>query len=353
MDYIDRFIEKVSHEPLDIYIFGIGHTSEYVNKLFQDNHINFAGYLVDSKYLPTRTEDREKNGKPILTPEQLCSDVAVVIGVTATCNDLKVYEEGHIKRIYRTDIAGAYILNKANVMDEAFLSQHHNEIFWLFDRLSDFESKSQLMWFVTQKFTGCYKKDHSHFPAYFDEEIFIPSENETFVDCGAYNGDTVMGFVAFLKRNNISSYRKCIAFEPDPANYEVMKDNLLCYSNIETYLLGAYSHEDILRFNVGAGENSSVSGSGTVEIRVNSIDNIMAGQEVTYIKMDIEGSELEALRGAKETIIKYHPKLAICIYHKSEDLYTIPQYILSLDSSYKLYLRNYDAMGVDTVLYAI
>ena len=69
--------------------------------------------------------------------------------------------------------------------------------------------------------------------------------------------------------------------------------------------------------------------------------------------MDIEGAELEVLSGVRETIKKYNPKLAICIYHKFEDLITIPQYILSLNKNYKLYLRNRQGVGEDTILHCL
>ena len=69
--------------------------------------------------------------------------------------------------------------------------------------------------------------------------------------------------------------------------------------------------------------------------------------------MDIEGAELDTLKGAQKTILKYRPKLAICVYHKPEDLLTIPSYILSLHKDYRLYLRNYMMPGRETVLYAI
>ena len=69
--------------------------------------------------------------------------------------------------------------------------------------------------------------------------------------------------------------------------------------------------------------------------------------------MDVEGAELSTLKGAKETIKKYKPRLAVCVYHKLEDILEIPQYILSLDPSYRLYMRNYESFGLETVLYAV
>lgn len=76
-------------------------------------------------------------------------------------------------------------------------------------------------------------------------------------------------------------------------------------------------------------------------------------EEPTFIKMDVEGAELSALKGAKKLIAKNHPKLAICLYHKPEDIYDIPIFIKQLDSSYKLYIRHYSNYITETVLYAI
>jgi hypothetical protein len=105
---------------------------------------------------------------------------------------------------------------------------------------------------------------------------------------------------------------------------------------------------------------SCISNEGNVKIEVDVIDNIVSDcisdssrGGVSYIKMDIEGAELEALKGAKNTIIANKLKLAICCYHKSVDLYTIPQYIKSLNSSYKLYFRHYNCFSYELVLYAI
>lgn len=91
----------------------------------------------------------------------------------------------------------------------------------------------------------------------------------------------------------------------------------------------------------------------TSVIETTSIDEILDGGEATYIKMDIEGAEYEALLGAKKTIKNYKPKLAISIYHKRCDIWEIPILLLSYNSDYKFYLRTYSFSGNDTVLYAL
>lgn len=88
-------------------------------------------------------------------------------------------------------------------------------------------------------------------------------------------------------------------------------------------------------------------------MRLQTIDEIVKSRKVTFIKMDIEGAELKALYGAANTIKTWHPKLAVCVYHKPEDLITIPQYIKSIYPMYRLYLRSYSPSGVETVLYAV
>lgn len=86
---------------------------------------------------------------------------------------------------------------------------------------------------------------------------------------------------------------------------------------------------------------------------MDSLDNLLQGRLVTFIKMDIEGSELKALMGAKETIRKYKPKLAICLYHKKEDILEIPLYVKELLPEYKLYIRHHCNKHGETVLYAM
>ena len=93
-----------------------------------------------------------------------------------------------------------------------------------------------------------------------------------------------------------------------------------------------------------------------VSVPVTSIDEELSGEDVTLIKMDIEGSELSALMGAEKIIKRCFPKLAICVYHRVDDFITIPQYIRSLSSDkirYKFYMRHHAAWMAETVLYAI
>ncbi len=97
---------------------------------------------------------------------------------------------------------------------------------------------------------------------------------------------------------------------------------------------------------------SSIYGNGINSVEVDKIDNIVK-QRVDFIKLDIEGAEQDAIDGAEETIKKYKPILAICVYHNAEDWYKIPQKVLSIQSDYDIYLRHYMEGIFETVMYFI
>lgn len=183
---------------------------------------------------------------------------------------------------------------------------------------------------------------------YFD--MFSPDDKEIFIDGGAYNGDTVYDFLAWNKENEYKVY----SFEPMKGMYEFIKkrlekDNI---TNVNVLNFAAWAREEQLNF-ADMGDGSRVSRDGRVRVNGVRIDDIVGTDEVTFIKLDVEGAELEALKGASGTIRTYHPKLAICIYHKPSDILDIGKYILELNPNYRLAIRHYTLTNCETVLYAI
>lgn len=187
-------------------------------------------------------------------------------------------------------------------------------------------------------------------PQYFDKEIMIPRDGEIFIDGGCFDCGTDREFISWCSGN----YEKIYAFEPDSQNYErcAKRCSLENMKNVKLYNRGLWSQETELSFQE-TGDSRAKVGEGTIVIQTTSIDAATEGEPVSFIKLDIEGAELEALRGAERTIRKYHPRLAICLYHKSEDIIEIPAYILSLYEGYRLYIRHYSLDVSETVLYAV
>jgi len=181
---------------------------------------------------------------------------------------------------------------------------------------------------------------------YFD--VLEPDiSKESFVDCGCCDGQTSKLFAKWCNGN----YSNIWAFEPDLDNYLVCKEQL-DLPNCKLYNLGTFDRETTVKFKGGFCGGSKISSEGDNEIRTVKLDDIIRGEKITFIKMDVEGAEFNSLQGAEQIIRTQKPKLAICIYHKAEDIISIPKLILEYNPSYKLKIRHYGISPVETVLYA-
>jgi FkbM family methyltransferase len=186
---------------------------------------------------------------------------------------------------------------------------------------------------------------------YFGLPGILPLEaGKAYVDCGAFDGYNAREFV----RQNAGK-NSVYGFEPNPGTFTLAKKK--CKGErIRLINKGVGDKRSVLQFSTAAG-SSRFSENGGMSVAITTIDEELKGVEVGLIKMDIEGFEMSALRGAENTIREQKPKLAICVYHKLSDAWTIPEYILSLNLDYRLYFRhypNYDyGIMYETVCYAV
>lgn len=189
---------------------------------------------------------------------------------------------------------------------------------------------------------------------YFPDDLFKFNPEETFVDSGAFTGDTIKNF---LLRQKIS-FKKLIAIEPDPENYAHLlsyietipnqyKDKIMVYNNA----IG--QKKEIIRFNSVGSLMSNVSENGNIEVTSIPLDELLYDLAPSFIKMDIEGSEPNALLGAKKIIQDIKPILAFSVYHEFDHLWKLPLLVQSLQSEYKFFLRPYGKAGWDLVCFAV
>jgi len=189
---------------------------------------------------------------------------------------------------------------------------------------------------------------------YFPEELVVPSPGEVFVDCGAYDGDSVR---EFLRRRG-ETFGQIIALEPDPANIDRLHASLSSYpatvrSRVAAIAVAAGSQRGKMRFDATGTVASAVVSAGGLEVDVAPLDDVLRGRSPSYIKMDIEGSEPEALAGARRVLQEDEPVLAICLYHRQEDLWRIPLQIRAINPRYHLFLRRYSDDCWEQVCYAV
>ncbi len=184
---------------------------------------------------------------------------------------------------------------------------------------------------------------------YFDCPEMVCEDGEIFIDCGCFDGETDKQFIAWCG----GKYKRIIAFEPDAGNYKIAKRNCADIDNFEIYQAATGKTVGQSYFDMHASSGSRLNKSGESVVQTESIDHVLQGQKATFIKMDIEGAELDSLLGAETTIKKYKPKLAISIYHKEEDIFAIPNFIMSCRDDYRFYIRHYTSCTFETILYAL
>jgi FkbM family methyltransferase len=184
---------------------------------------------------------------------------------------------------------------------------------------------------------------------YFPSDLFQVSGNEVFVDCGAYDGDTIAEF----RRVSHDQFSRIIAFEPDPQNLSALRSALNGDARISLQPYATTARRETLRFAAGGGVASKISSTGTCEVQTITLDEALEGLAPTYIKFDIEGSELEALEGGRDTIVRNRPKMAVCVYHAPDHLWSLPLRLSELLPDSRFTLRTYYADGFDCVCYCL
>jgi FkbM family methyltransferase len=185
---------------------------------------------------------------------------------------------------------------------------------------------------------------------YFDLPYMKRSAEEIFVDGGVYDGITSVRFMKWCEGH----YSKIYLFEPDEVNAEKSRETM--YANhckaFEIIKCGLWNEDREIGFHAEGSASSTLDESMDEKVKVCCMDDAIS-EPVTFIKYDIEGAEYNGLLGARRIIETYKPKLAICIYHRPEDIWELPKLILQFRSDYKFYLRHYSLVDWETVLYAI
>jgi FkbM family methyltransferase len=224
-------------------------------------------------------------------------------------------------------------------------------VLWADDR-SLFEYVGQVKWRALGDYAALAPPDSEE--SYFPSSIFSLSPDEDFVDCGAYDGDTLR---ALIDRQQ-DRFRHFSAFEPDPANYAKLQQFVTTLpptlrSKISLHSLAVGATRSRLTFNATGTEGAAIDDRGGITVQCALLDDVMSNRPPTYLKMDIEGSERNAIVGARSTIQQYQPVMAVCVYHKQNDLWQLPLFIHSLQPDYRFFLRTHDVDGWQTVCYAV
>ena len=296
---LDQVIVKCKALEDDVVYYGAGNDLKLLMRLYPE---------LDIKCLCDRDINKQRNGYkgiPVISPEQLLErkdNIHVVIVTTGFHKEIKQY-------LLDGKIQENQIIDLGAVLEPLYNRQ------------------------------------------YFDESVMKSMQEGVFIDGGCYDCSTSILFSQWCD----NKYEKIYGFEPDEQNYVRCKKKSEQIPQMEVLNKGLWDCDEELTFAADCGQGSKITeqSENTMSIFTTSIDKVVKDEKVTLIKLDVEGAELKALQGAKNTILRNRPRLAISIYHKPEDIFEIPSYILSLHDDYKLYIRHYQFSPCETILYAI
>jgi FkbM family methyltransferase len=227
------------------------------------------------------------------------------------------------------------------------LVENRDEYLRLADVMADDESRDTLNAIVAYRMTlnPLFLRDIVDWNLYGALSF---GEDEVYIDGGTYNGDSIQFFSEHVGHR----YKKVFAFEPDKETFHVLSKRFGDNPRVQLFNSGLYSRTGGLGFTADSSRAAKIDPDSASKIDVVSLDDTIA-DKVTFIKMNIEGAEIEALKGSRKIISEYTPKLAISGYHRPSDLWQIPRLIKQLNRNYNLYLRQQDGGIIESVIYAV
>ena len=352
------YIAALSKRP--IYIYGAGAFGRELLRVFRNHNAAVAG-LIDRQ-----GEDIIDAPAEVYLPEVVenKAEITVVIGIVMDKLSRENLESTLRELGYTNIIDGqsvrahyVYALEKeADNCPREYYDRHMGDIEAAYNLLADDESRDTYV----SNLTAHLKRDYSHYAQtnapeqYFAPNVPLNKGFSRFIDCGGYIGDTI---------DMLCKYQEPIeavaVFEPDMENFTQLTHNYnkrLCAKIGEGYLFpcGAYKCTTQLFFTPAAGSGTIVADKSeqTVTIQAVALDDALQGFRPTYLKMDIEGAEYDAILGAKRIIKQDSPDLAISVYHIIDDYYRLPLLIKELSPNYRFYLRSHSSCTMETILYA-
>ena len=337
------FCQEFINSKRPKYVFG---RNEWANSIARE--IDVDGFIDDF------TQDVNYLNKPIISIENVPTNALVVVVIGKPLIAEKRVKQFQFDSIdYYSFFKYSGLAIKQVMFWDGMIADITNNLLkyeWIYSLLYDATSKNQF--YNILNFRLSYDLDYMRgFKAiedkqYFEDFLELDTEGESFVDVGAYDGYTTEEFIKISP-----DFKKVFLFEPEEKNIHIAKNRLNKFNNIQFFQLGLSDKKETLRFDV-SGSSSKISENGEIIINVDRLDDIIH-EEVTFIKMDIEGAESKAIDGAKAIIGKYHPKLAISVYHKKDDFWKIPEQILKIRDDYKIYLRHYTEGISETIMFFI
>jgi len=343
------------------YLFGAGNTAKLCFSILKEKNKQVVSFLK------SEGDSTEIENIPVISISNNSAEIDLTIPViiavfnrddNANYNSIDEFlrKKSIIKIISFYDFFEYYLSDQKNIYwltKRSFYKKNIDKFFSikkLFKDSHSIEVFDKITNFLTTFDYRILPYPNTH-NQYFPSDVEVWNGENAFFDIGSYDAQTIIDLY-----NLFGKLKKVIVYEPDPDNINKIKNKITIDSVAEEVFIipcGIWSTTKMLRFSSGEGESSSINSLGETIIQGISLDETLIGITPGYIKMDIEGAEIEALKGSENIIKKYKPSLAVCLYHKPEHFYEIPSLINSWGLDYNFYIRLHGNNLFETVLYCV
>lgn len=326
-------------ETRPIYIYGMGDGAVKILNVFKDYNIQISGIFASDDFVRGHSFMGFKVMK-LSEIEAICDDFVIVLAFAVGRNPMynNIVELSKRHTLYAPDVP---VVVDGTLFTLDYCKKYEHELQTVYDMLEDEKSRQTFSNVINFRLSGKtdYLMDYTTREEVFSDIIKL-SDNETYLDLGAYNGDTILEFLETVNYR----YNKIIGLEPNIKNFRRLTRNTSSIENLDIYNYASWDKNETLLFSSGAGRMSTIQENAIgkfKEVQAISVDSLFSKQDTlpTFLKMDVEGAEKQAIQGC-ENIIKNGSKLAISLYHRNEDIFSIPLQIKELYPNYRFYIRK-------------
>ncbi len=330
-----------------IVMYGTGNGADKVVDVLNELNIPLSGVTASSTFVRKRMF-RGFQVMPIERFEEIYDDFILIItfgtSIPEVMDNIYNLAEKHTVLVPVVPVIGTQIF------DRDFYNKHCEEIELAYNLMADDTSKKIFKGYVEFLYGG--RLDTLKSITTLEDEAFRNilklTENEVYVDIGAYRGDTVDTFLSYTKEN----YNHIICAEPDTKTFKKLTDHCAHLPRFEAHNVAVTHIDGEIGFTDAHGRQSAVGGD--VMQKSVTLTTLCGDKVPTYIKIDAEGCENEIISASGNIFTTHKPKLNIAAYHKCEDIFTLPILLNRLNPDYRIHLRHHPYIPAwDTLFYCI
>ena len=341
--------ERLALEDRPVIIYGTGNGADKIIDELNKRSIKLRGVMASDDFVRGQSF-RGFTVKRLSELERDFADPVIIIGFGSQRPEVI---ENILSLAKRYTVLCADVPVYGNdIFDRAYFAAHEHEIREACDLLADEQSKRVFRSVIEFRLTGgldrltsCFTPKEEAF-----ENILRLGTDESYLDLGAYRGDTIESFLMHTGGN----YRHITALEPDRKTYLKLRQYAGGFPDVQLFNMGIWDSDTDLSFESSLGRGSSIADTGKQALSVTCIDTLYRKRPVTFIKADVEGAEERAINGGRLVLQRDRPKLDIALYHRTRDIFALPLLIHSIVPEYKIFMRQHPHIPAwDLDLYAL